>query len=158
MPGPTPQAKFCSVFQWPWGKWAAQINNLKSGKKQWLGSFATADEATRAYDAMAVQYHGQWVQLNFPAHAARALERVPLNMRIVSRAKDKEHLKAEVLIYACQGSDPLVVRWMNEGPHLYALNESLLNAAAMKKDEEESDGDDDFWDEVFSPQGVEEEF
>ena len=85
-----------------------------------------------------------------PADAARALERAPLNMSVASRAEEKEHLKAEALIYTCQGSDPLVVRWMNEDPHLYALNESLLNAAA-KKDEEESDGHDDFGDEVFGP-------
>ena len=36
------------------------------GKTIYLGSFSTAEEAARAYDAVAKKYHGPFASLNFP--------------------------------------------------------------------------------------------
>jgi len=68
-------------------------------------------------------------------------------MRIVSKAKEEEHLKAEALIRARQwpSTDPLVERYLREDPHLYAINEALLITARNQKDAEDDPID---WDDL----------
>jgi hypothetical protein len=47
------------------GKYRAQIWDSKGQSKLWLGTFGTAVEAARAYDAAAVQLHGTSAVTNF---------------------------------------------------------------------------------------------
>jgi hypothetical protein len=45
-------------------RWQAKINIDK--KQTYIGSFATAEEAARAYDAKAIEVFGEYANLNFP--------------------------------------------------------------------------------------------
>jgi hypothetical protein len=48
------------------GRWRAQI---RAGSRRWhLGYFATAEDAARAYDAAALELHGEFAKPNFPTN------------------------------------------------------------------------------------------
>ncbi|GKV17968.1 hypothetical protein SLEP1_g28410 [Rubroshorea leprosula] len=49
-----------------WGKWVAEVRQPNSRGKIWLGSYKTAEEAARAYDAAAFCLRGTSAELNFP--------------------------------------------------------------------------------------------
>ncbi|XP_057767573.1 ethylene-responsive transcription factor ERF016-like [Salvia miltiorrhiza] len=49
-----------------WGKWVAEVRQPNSRDRIWLGSYDTAEEAARAYDAAVFCLRGPSAALNFP--------------------------------------------------------------------------------------------
>nr|XP_043624652.1 ethylene-responsive transcription factor ERF118-like [Erigeron canadensis]XP_043624653.1 ethylene-responsive transcription factor ERF118-like [Erigeron canadensis] len=58
--------KYRGVRQRKWGKWAAEIRDPFKGRRVWLGTFSTAEEASQAYENKKLEFEKMAETLKIP--------------------------------------------------------------------------------------------
>ncbi|XP_058774413.1 ethylene-responsive transcription factor ERF118-like [Vicia villosa] len=85
-----PSCKYKGVRMRQWGRWAAEIRNPINGTRNWLGTFDSAEEASKAYEAKKHEFETMYKKDLSKRKRNKRLKKVSFAEPMVTSLNDSE--------------------------------------------------------------------